>query len=340
MGDNSLANRLCYMAPYCDILSQYGFDISEEYLLGLARGLIFKYSYIHKNKQVEKPLSMEDWVSIVGSKNEIDPAIADDFGVEFYEKIIDDALFAAELCREELQEGRYIIIFVDTYYLKYHPQYLNTHGQTNVVIYGWKSKEKCFLFRDNHVTTIPPSTYNGCLMENEFTQALITGDNPYNDRIRGLVLNRRVSKGVGIDIFERVRENAKEMLIPGSPYSGVDGIFGLADEMESWLNFWSADAIQHVLRQGYHHVTGRGGPAISRGVYAEFIEKYIHCKNIDKDLIRQGFTEAARGWNAVGAKFFRGSVGSTKKKFIEIPEALRTIGNLERELFEKLLNIG
>lgn len=335
---SSIPSKLCYIAPYCHILKNYGFDISEEYLMGISKGLTFEYCYIHNNMQVKTPQTIYDWISIVGSKSNISKAIADRFGIKFYEKTIMDKEFIIDLCKEELRQNRFVIVFLDVYFLKYHPQYKNTHGQTNVIIYKWNKDNKCFYFYDSHVSTIPVTTYSGCLTEDELLEALIIGENPYNGREVGLVLNRYMREPAEIDIYKKIQANAIEMLNPHTPYCGVAGMLTLAEQIEKWLEFWSSDCILNVLRKGYHHVAGRGGPAISREVYTDFLSKYVDsgiCK-IDIDTVKQGFIKSSTKWTSLGVKFFRSSIKFKDSNLLDISQCLREIARLEKVLFEQL----
>lgn len=338
MNNEIKPGRLCYMYPYCKILDNYGIGITEDYLLGLAKGVVFEYSYIHKYKSVSHPKNKKDIVSIVGSKSDIRKDILDLFGINFEEFYLDNVNEAISVCIEKVRKNESVIVFCDVFFLRYHPQYQKVHNQTNLILYSWNSYKSEFVFFDGHVTTIPITTYTGILASEELEQAFILGDNPYNGRKIGIITNNYVHESQNISIDEIVQEQAMNMLYPlkSEFSSGIDGIMHLADDMIWWLSFWGTEDMINVLRQMYHHVSGRGGPAICRLVYSDFLSAYFNGnKNIWE--ISQGFKEVSKKWTALSAKCFRYSLKFESENLMQIANDLRNIAQFEKVLFLELL---
>jgi hypothetical protein len=331
--NNHKASQVCYLGPYLHIINSYGYDISEEYLFGLTQGITFKYSYIHRNKEFDNFISHEDGICIVGSKDNRE-IISDCYGIKlsnYYEK---DRLKVLGFIENEINEGRIVVVYMDVYYLKYHPYYMNKHAQTNLIVYDMDGDHIFIL--DKHVTTIPISTYEGTIHKEVFLKAMIIGDNPYNCEEMGIVINRKLHGNVQVNIAERVYNAALAMVQYPSVNHGVAGIYTFAEEITKWQSRWSEEELAEICRQAYLHIASRGGPAISRKMYAQFLKKYYEGY-IHIDTIVDGFEECARMWNGISIKFFRGIYKINRNILDSISGKVKEIADMEKELFEKLL---
>ncbi|MGL5576475.1 MAG: DUF4872 domain-containing protein, partial [Sarcina sp.] len=331
--------ELCYIIPYCEILKKYQYNVSEQYLFGIGEGIGFQYNYIHNNVEVMEYISKYDWISIQGS-NDITKSIEKNFGILFYKYFNKNNNETLEFCKSELKAGRVIILFLDVYYLKYHPQYKRLHGQTNVLLLNIDSQKEKMKIYDGHVNTIPVSSYQGDISYNEFLKAIIQNKNEFTSEKSGIVAYKKIFPKHRINIWDSIEKNAKLMLYSQIDNLGLNGIKSLADEVLKWNIYWEEKDLKEVFRRAYLHITGRGGPAISRKVYGEFLKEYCKDENVDINSISKIFLELSKKWNSIAIQFFRGSLDREKCNLKKISNELKDIELIERQVFLKLECIG
>jgi len=326
-------SKLCFLSPYCDVLEGYGIHVKEDYLLGIVKGVMFDYDYLHDNHVIELPVSPTDTISIVGTNSDIYKDIQDLLGVLFYEVSIQSSDEAFSLCIDQINNDKPVIAYFDVYYLPYHPQFQKTHAQTNLLLYGWDENKNQILFYDGHVTTIPISTFVGTLSQSSFCKSLVWGVNRFNGRNIGMVFNDFSHKPIDINLLQIIHDQAVNMLISPKAHIGIQGMLCLTDEMSWWPKFWNPQSILVLWRQAYHHISGRGGPIACRAVYGDFLKNHF---NDLKELLElaNGFYEVSKKWNALGAKFFRGSIKYDLNILEQIKQLLQDIALMENDLFQ------
>lgn len=333
----SSPSELCYIAPYCEILKQNGYHIDEEFLFGVTGGIGFRYNYIHENKQVLDFTDTKDWVSIEGSVD-IKDKIAELFGVRFVETVAEDKQLLLELCKKEIQKGHPVILFLDVYYLPYHPQFKQLHGQTNVLLYQIDGEQ--YDIYDKHVTTIPISVYEGSISEEVIFEALVCGTNSFNGREIGIITYEEPVFKKGVNLGEQLVYVADRMLNPQNSNEGVEGMKNLTEKTKKWDQYWDESNIKNVYRQAYHHITGRGGTYITSKAFASYIKNYIVCKVSNDRNVMMEMDKCTSLWQALAVKFFRNSVKPSGNALQELSGLLQELASLEEHIYSKILEIG
>ena len=330
---NNLPSELCFIAPYCEILNHIGYHVSEDFLFGITGGIGFRYSYIHENKQEMNYIDCNDWVSIEGSID-IKEGIEEIFGVRFKENVVEnrDAIF--ELCRNEIQKLHPVILFLDVFYLPYHPQFKQLHGQTNVLLYKIGEDETCYIY-DKHVTTVPISVYDGAVSKDVLMQALICGDNPFNGREIGVITYEEFEFKSSVNLGEQLKYVVNRILEPKNPNEGIEGMKNLAEQVLNWGQLWDIDNLKNVYRQAYYHITGRGGTYITSKAFASYVKNYIVSQtNNDRDVLKD-MEKCTSLWQALAAKLFRNSIKPGREVLQETASLLLELSYLEEHSYKK-----
>ena len=329
-----LPSELCFVAPYSGILQSIGIDVDDTFLYCYCGGLDFRYGYIHDHKWTRKYVCDRDTVSVEGSKD-IKNAINERFGICFKEVLCDDKELAIELITNQLSDGKKVICFADVFFLTYHPQYHKNHGQTILTIWGYDSETNDFAISDRHVTTIPISSYCGSLNMADFDRALICGENIFDGKKTGIIIYD-VSfreRFVFMDTDKQFINMACRMLSDNDVLTGVNGIKTFGNDVIKWKTQWDSGQLKGVFSSAYQHIMGRGGPYISRKVYAEFMSQQYN----DSELGNLFFAVAGK-WQSLSVKFFRNTIDINKNSLESISGLILEIAETETEIYNLIIN--
>lgn len=331
---NDKPSILCYIAPYCEILKHLDFNIDEERLFVTMGGIDFKYTYIHNNHQVENMVEMRDGISLEGSRD-ISLEIQHFFGVEFYEIYSNDKNELLTFCRSQIEIDKPIIIFLDVYFLSYHPQYNKIHGQTSVLLYGISEDKNRYYIYDKHVTTIPISVYYGSISSEEIENALIYGWNTFNGKEMGVISYERKNKSNSIDVLEQLQNMSTRMLDTKYICKGIEGIRYLGKDILRWDILWNEKYLKQVCNEAYVHIVGRGGPYISRLVLVRFLRQERICtdkQNKENDKI-------VSLWHSLAVGFFKIALRKQWGDLKRMSDIVMEIGLREEDMYYMLLDI-
>ena len=307
-------SELCFVAPYSSILQSIGIDVDDTSLYCYCGGLDFRYGYIHDHKWTRKYVCDRDTVSVEGS-NDIKNAIKERFGICFKEVLCDDKEIAIDLIMNQLCDGKKVICFVDVFFLTYHPQYHKNHGQTILTIWGYDSETNDFAISDRHVTTIPISSYCGSLNMVDFDKALICGENIFDGKKTGIIIydDSCEERFVSMETDKQFINMAYGMLSDNDVLIGVNGIKTFGNDVIKWKSQWDDGRLKEVFNSAYQHIMGRGGPYISRKVYAKFMSQQYNDLELDNL-----FSAAAGKWHSLSVKFFRNTININKNSLESI----------------------
>lgn len=327
-------SELCFVAPYSGILQSLDVDVDESFLYCYCGGVDFKYGYIHDYKWTREYICEQDTISIEGSRD-IKNTINESFGINFKEILCENIDYAVELIKYQLMKGKKVICFADVFFLTYHPQYHKKHGQTILTIWDYDSKTNTFIISDRHVTTIPVSSYLGPLNMFDFDRALICGDNVFDGKKTGIIIyDDFISQRLEyINFDERFVKVAREMLSNSDILAGVKGITTFGKDVVKWGDQWAEGQLKEVFNSAYKHIMGRGGPYISRKVYAEFMSQKYNDLAIG-DL----FSEVAKEWHSLSVKFFRNTIDVKKNSLESISGLIYEIAEAENEIYNFIIN--
>lgn len=325
--------ELCYTAPFTFILSTYGLSYSNETVFGLGQGLAFEFFYIRQFRR-SKEREDSDWVSISGSKNIVEN-LKSVFGIEFIKACQDSRKSEAiQLLKKECQIGYMPIVYLDTYYLKYHANYGKHHGQTNVVITGFGKEIEII---DFHVSSYPLTLYQGTISLSELNKSLIIGENEFIEEKGSVILNRKVDILKSIDSMESIKKNCQDFLFAPTAFQGVEGIYMFAEEFLLWSS-WDEKKIRLVMQQLYLHITGRGGPAVTRKAYHRFLLEHFSSSSQIYNLAEQ-LALSAKEWQLLAGIFFK-NFYKGKTDFEKCHTLIINIAELEKTVFTSLLEVS
>lgn len=321
--------ELCYTAPITFVLSTYGIDHSNEVVFGLGQGLAFEFSYVYQFER-SKDSEQSDWVSISGSKS-ILANLKNLYGIDFFDVGQDMTKEnVLKLLHNECELGYMPILYLDTYHLKYHKNYLKLHGQTTVVL---KKLDQIIEIIDFHASSISPSVYDGTIELNELKEALIIGENEFIEEKAGVLLNRKIKSFGRIDKMKSLEENCYEMLFSTSKFEGIKGIYTFAEAFITWQQ-WEKQKMKVTMKELYLHIMGRGGPAITRKAYHLFLKEQFPSNGRIIECSDQ-FELLRKEWQKLAARFFK-SFYKEEVDFNKNYTHLLSIAALEKELFTKL----
>lgn len=327
-------SELCFVAPYSSILQSIGIDVDDTSLYCYCGGLDFRYGYIHDHKWTRKYVCDRDTVSVEGS-NDIKNAIKERFGICFKEVLCDDKEIAIDLIMNQLCDGKKVICFVDVFFLTYHPQYHKNHGQTILTIWSYDSETNDFTISDQHVTTIPISSYCGSLNMVDFDKALICGENIFDGKKTGIIIydDSCEERFVSMETDKQFINMAYGMLSDNDVLIGVNGIKTFGNDVIKWKSQWDDGRLKEVFNSAYQHIMGRGGPYISRKVYAKFMSQQYNDLELDNL-----FSAAAGKWHSLSVKFFRNTININKNSLESISRLIHEIAETETEIYNSIIN--
>lgn len=334
--------KLCYLSPFLYLINLRKVTIAEDELYGLIQGITFEYSYIHDNQKVEHPVSKDDSISLIGSESDIIPIINRYFPTTF-SKEIHSPVNALERINERLWAGEPIICHVDVYHLPYHPQYRKRHGLTQIILLRQATKED-YWFRDCYIPTIPTTQFEGIVSGNLLGEALFV-----NEMRESIIYLCHFSGENSKDVVSRIEymnhlvQNCNKMLHPKHRFAGTQGIISVSEEIDRvWRGLWGSERMEQVFQQAYFHINTKGGPAISRKVFANYLNRLGQWERNQYGFLSQlanHFHEVSGWWKVLSSSFFRGSLNNPHDYLPKISAQLLKLGKREGELFEELLSM-
>ncbi|WP_407384123.1 BtrH N-terminal domain-containing protein [Ruminococcus sp.] len=327
-------SELCFVAPYSSILRFLDIDVDDISLYCCCGGLNFRYGYIHEHRWIRDYMCDLDLISLEGSRD-ISNAIYERFGICFKEVLCDDRETAKKLITNQLSSGKKVVCFADAFFLKYHPQFHKNHGQTILTIWGYDSATNSFVVSDRHVTTIPISSYSGTISLPDFDLALICGENLFDGKTTGIIIydDSCGERTISMDMDKQFVNMAYRMLSDKDERTGVNGIKTFGNDVIKWKSQWCDDRIKEVFNSAYLHIMGRGGPYISRKVYADFISRQYN----DSELGGR-FSALAKKWRSLSVKFFRNTLDTNKNSLQNISALIHEIAEIETGIYESIID--
>jgi len=313
---------LCYLGPYYEALRRSGVQAEESALFGAASGPAFCFDYLHDGAHVVRPQSVDDGVSIDG----VTPVRLDalrQFGLAVDVLPIVNEARAANAILERLRAGQTLIVYLDVFFLPYHPYAGQLHGQASLVLFDIDEPGRTVGFIDPYVKTTRVERIEGRLAMSDVESGLAQGalDTRYFETCTP------VSSPAPVADLDLSR-CAQDMLSPTGRQAGIEGIVTLAEDVLTWTAHAS---LQQRMRGAYLHVVGRGGPAKSRLAWARCVE--LHLGNVE--LVQQ-FERAAEQWAAFAANCFRCSVRPSELLVERAHRQLLALAEVERAAFEAL----
>ncbi len=329
-------NKICFLGMYSALLRMYGVNVSEEELLVGCKKITFEHHYVYENKKSDDEWKKSDYCYLIGTTDTIKD-INEFFGNLTIVDFKSYSLYT-EYIIEMAATGIPLLAYVDVFYLPYHPQYQNMHASTMIMIYGLDRNQ--LLIYDGYVTTIPQTYFCGRVPMDIIDKALWKGKHIDTGQDFGVIIYEKQNSNNTVNYRNSVFENTQSMLSKKNKNSGIIGIKNLAINIREWIEEWNDYKIKDNMRRMYHSITSRGGPAISRNVYAEFLYNNANflSKN-ERDLICVKLFNSAKKWNGVAVKAFRCSLMFNDKYIVQISEELQVISCIEHEIWGELNQI-
>ena len=250
--------------------------------------------------------------------------------------------YSVNVSEEELLVGCKKITF------EYHYVYENKKNDDE-----WKKSDYCYLIGttdtvekdqlliyDGYVTTIPQTYFCGLVPADIIDKALWKEKHIDSGKGFGVTIYEKQDRNNVVNYRSSIFENAQSMLSQNNANVGTIGIKNLAINIQEWIEEWNDNKIKDNMRRIYHSITSRGGPAISRNVYAEFLYKNLDflSESERNDICKELF-DCAKKWNGIAVKAFRCSLSLNAKYIVQISKELQTISCIEHEIWGKLTRI-
>lgn len=329
-------NKICFLGMYSALLRKHSMNVSEGELLVACKKITFEYHYVYENKINDDEWKKSDYCYLIGTTDTVKD-INEVFGGLTVVNFDDDNLYTNYIINMAV-EGTPVLVYVDVFYLPYHPQYQNIHASTMIMVCGLE-KDQLQIY-DGYVTTIPQTYFCGSVPVDIIDKALWKEKHIDSGQEFGVTIYEKQDRNNVVNYRSSIFENAQNMLSQNNANVGIIGIKNLAINIREWIEEWNDNKIKDNMRRIYHSITSRGGPAISRSVYAEFL-----CKNIDflsenerNDACKK-LLDSAKKWNGIAVKAFRCSLSLNAKYIVQISKELQTISCIEHEIWGELARI-
>ncbi|WP_339148482.1 DUF4872 domain-containing protein [Sutcliffiella sp. BMC8] len=330
--------KLCYLSAFLELINFYSNPINEGTLFALTEGLNFEYCYINNGSMVTKPSSMEDWICILGAKTEVIPSINKYFNINFKE-MVSSKEGLIEIINKNLLIKSPVIVSVNVHDLYYHPLFNKFNGESQLILQDIdKNGDVCFL--DCHIPSSPVKRFEGVIPINIIENALWLDSNQKSTiyTVHKSDINEKITKGI---LLNSMYNNCRSLL-NDNKYTGIAGLKNLAFELESWSDFWTSPKMQTVFQQAYFHIQNRGGPALTRLVYAEVVRDVLlkHCKNEQCIYeLYESFIDISKNWTSLAGVFFRGYYKNPELYIDKIRVMINEISNKEEEALYRLIRL-
>lgn len=325
-------NEICFLGMYSALLNYYEIPITERELLIRCKKIAFQYHYVKENTSSDHCWQQSDYCYLIGTLDTLEGI--DINTVRLTEKSFLHVEDQINYIFQVISKGNALLVYVDVFDLHYHPQYKKLHASTLVMICGVQGDD--YLVYDGYVTTIPPTYFVGYVSKNTINKAIWKEKHINTGKYWGIIV---VDKGTDIfqvDTCSKISENAQSMLMTQNAHCGVEGIRNLSFDIEQWGEQWDEEKISDNMRRIYHNITSRGGPAISRKVYRDFILYSSLFDEKAKQNICDLLILITKKWNAIAIKAFRCSINFNIDYIRMISLELRNVAEMETILWKKM----
>lgn len=290
----------CITNSLKQILSYYGYSMSEEMIFGIASGLSFLYI-----NQAHSPM-------VCGRSKvfEFENKLAERLNIKIKCKALKDYTKVLKITKKMIDGNDPVLIYADMPYLSYLDMSPQSHfGGHAVVLFGYDDSTEMFWLsdRDNHdyPIRVPKGQINQdyhLVDYNEVEKARSSSHRPFPANNKFLIFDFNGYKPVDKSIIQiAIKETCETMLNPPAQLLGINGIIKFSKEVLNWKQF-STNKLKTAAITNYFQIDKDGGTGggIFRKMYGEFL---IEAASILKEecLLTLGhkFIEIADKWDTI-----------------------------------------
>ena len=306
----------CITNSLKQILSYYGYPMSEAMIFGIASGL----SFLYLNQSVSPMVNGRTKVF------EFEEKLAKRLHITIKCKSGKDYTRIFNLTKKMIDDDHPILIYVDMPYL---------HDETRQF---WISD------RDNHdfPIRVPTGKINQdyhLVHYDELEKARCSLYKPFPANCKYLIFDfngyQKINKST---IKEAVLETCETMLNPPAQLLGINGIWKFSKEILKWRKF-----SDHKLRiagvTNYFQISHNGGTGggIFRQLYGEFLIEASSIVNNERlNSIGQQFIEVSHQWDLIADDLWQLSLDGDVQLLKKMSQAILDIYMIEKNLYETL----
>ena len=203
--------------------------------------------------------------------------ILKDLGISFRAVYLQNKKKVAETILDLLEKHLPVLVCVDVFYLKYHPEYKKKHEIHIVAIYGLNQNLETAWIADNYVSTTNKSIYKGTI--DNFQSVILINECSSFETLYWVI---QPMEGTFHDYkYEQIKEiicsSGKRLLDSPVQKQYADGILAIKQLIEYIISIKSElkdDNTRNKLLELYTMLIPRCGPVDTRSLIAEYLEKF------------------------------------------------------------------
>ena len=318
-----MENKICALSMYSKMLANKGIHVSEGELMIYGKGITFEYYYFSENTICN--INYAEDMYLIGM-DDVKKNLKE-VGIYFQEKSFKTTEQQYRYILKQLQTNEQMIVLIDSFYLDFSVNYKKHHSSYMVLGYAYEGGYvKMYTVDEEHQHI---SIDENIFREMIWRQKHI-GTNSYMGIIELIsVEEKKLNK---INIYSK--EIAQKMLNDNEKQKGIDAITNLANEIMFWSDFLEESVAKRMFNSVYTCILSRGGPAISRKLYADMIES-----TEGKNEISSLMYESSGLWNVISVKAFRLSRKIDNEKVLELAKTMQDVFVVEKKVWE-IINYG
>jgi hypothetical protein len=306
-----------------DIFAAAGHRFPESFFFGIGEGLGF---YYWNGRNLARP--------VVGGRCgnlELDRRVCKKLGAGLAIKESSSPKRAQERMIALLDEGRPVMMHVDTFYLEYLHS-ASHYGAHCVVVAGIDASGDHAMIADRSrdgLVRVPMA---------ELAEARASRHKPFPPQNRWFEID--IPESIEINarlVMSAIGMNATEMLNSTIRNVGIGGIYYFSNCISSWEETYGKKELGEICREAHQAIDGDGtGGGCFRNLYADFLQ--YAAKLTDEsalDEVADGYRQVGAMWSQLGKMLMEVECGCTS--LTEASEHVGAIAAKEHELQVSLM---
>lgn len=331
-----IQGKVCFIAAISQLLLNYGIDIKEEVLYGLAFGLDFRFKVDEKKQYLD--MDCVDLITDYVKYKDFFTALSMDVNYLTYDVIntLKDFLYN--------NVGQSVLVAIDSYNLPYSNTYHSKHNSHVVVLTNKDNKE--FVIQDNYVSAIIPGKKMLTVSIDNIVDWCDMHQSAKGVNYRYLIWSFDVKKS-SCDFTEKfVRDRIADWLegylktekAIGNIYFGKTGFHQLMETLHIYKenNMNAKDTLINMNER----ISANGGLYQTRKLYGMFIRWYgeNYVNNEDIMELANIFVCLADKWKILSTILLKSALKKTTPNWDDIIRRSYENICLEQVSLEKFLN--
>lgn len=336
--------KICLISALTDILNYYQYDLEEGDLFGLCEGQLFYFGGLNERKEEElTDINLLRELKMGGMKYEIMQMFKVlqnvlNLKIQGYE--LQDKATLQPIIESYIDRNIPLIAFTLRYYLEYCENYYQKDKFSHTIaVYGYDFEQDQIYVTDTFVATKPVSNYKGVLSLNNFISALDLSEAVFEMANKECLVaiypkDKNIPTEIPFNILNKslvniAKNNLSGNIIQGKIFTGINGMKKFNEEFKTWKGQYSVNLLKQLLKTVHNLITNYGGPYVTSGLLAEYVEK-IYCVSQDAFYLelKDKFLDIQRRWLIIANMCFKTSLGN-------INDAYERISNYMEQLIDK-----